>query len=513
MSDSEEDFLNDLDNDFDGLSASEDVVQNERQDDDSSKNDHTETLADTSSNETWPLLESLFKQKDLIAYFKELNSLCQLNEQAAHAVENPAMLTSVANEQEHINELLKSENKLSFTDLLSTLNDILVFIRRDLESLHTYLILKYSGKFRELESLIPNAVEYANCIKVLETEEDLSDSNLAISLATNVLLTKEQIMVLTMAMKTQFKPDMNTTLVEKDNLFKAISLINQLHAINIAINDYMNVNVHLIAPNLTALIGPKVASLLIGHVGGILPLSEIPSCNLASIGKNKYQSHSRQTTISGVRQEGYIYRSELVQNEDISSHKQILRMACAKVALAARVDASQLNNSNDISERNDSLGVRWREEIIAKVRKLNEAPNLTNTKALPIPEDKPKKKRAGRKFRKYKEQFKMSHLRQLQNRVEFGKQEATVLDAFGEELGLGMSKASLNSNGESSRYIGGKVNNKAKLTKKMKARVKGANDQSSDYLLNLTEDSRGMELPLPKKQKPTNSNEWYSRHL
>ena len=186
-----------------------------------------------------------------------------------------------------------------------------------------------------------------------------------------------------------------------------------------------------------------------------------------------------------MRQEGYIYHSELIQSQDIGTHKQMLRMVYAKIALAARVDASLMNNMDKDIAIDSNLGIKWKEEIIQKIRKLHEAPIITNSKALPIPEDKPKKRRVGRKYRKYKERFKMTQLRQLQNRVEFGKQENTVLNAFGEEIGLGMTKKSLQRKTKISKYgVMGKSNNNAKMTKAMKSRIKEANEQSNEYFFN-----------------------------
>lgn len=515
MSDIEEDFLNELDEDFDTLSTSEEEEQGAQIN--TPQNEPSEVAETSSVSKDIIILRTLFEQRDTLTYFKELQSLCHLSQKRPQDVKDPHELSNLAQEHQNIIELLNNGDSNKFMDILPILNDILIMIKKNLDSLHTFLVLKYYTKFPELESLLPNLIEYANCLRALESITDFSDNHINFVLTNDVKLTKEQIMVLTMTMKTGFKKEINLTSSEKENILNAVSLTNQLNEMNITINEYMNVNVHLIAPNLTALIGSKVTSLLIGHAGGILKLSEIPSCNLASIGKNKYQSHRQQTSISGVRQEGYIYYSELIQSQDIGSHKQMLRMVCAKVALAARVDASQVDNLDPTVERNDSLGIKWRDEIVKKIRKLREAPSIANTKALPIPEDKPKRKRAGRKFRKYKEQFKMSHLRQLQNRVEFGKQESTVLDSFGEEIGLGMSKTSLNGPVQSTRYSGGKVNNKAKLTKTMKSRIKDANEQSDEYLLSVTNDvltaTTGIELPAAKRQKVTKSNEWYSRHL
>lgn len=516
---SEENFSDDLDNDFDNLSNSDEVP---RPLDIPLINRNSgiqyPIVANNPLNKTNDQLLTLFEKNDIGVYFKEFQNMCKFIEKNINRLEYPNDIRHVSDEQHHISVLLENSLPNDFISIISILNDILSFIRIGIESLHAFIVEKYNKKFPELESLIPNLIEYADCVRVLETAENFTDSNISLLLSTDAHLTKEQIMVLTMTMKTGFNQLNKYDIQEKEQILEACEQTNRLNKIIGIINSYLSVNVHIIAPNLTALIGSKVASLLIAHAGGILELSEIPSCNLASIGKKKYQTHTHQTHFSGVRQEGYIYHSDLIQKQDIGTHKQMLRMVCAKIALAARVDASQMNNINKNMKRDSSLGIQWRDEIIKKIRKLHEAPIIANSKALPIPEDKPKKRRAGRKYRRYKEQYKISHLRQLQNRVEFGKQEDTILDAFGEEIGLGMSKSSLQGTIKVSKYnVMDKVNN-AKLTKAMKSRIKEANKQSNEYFLALADptqlDSTNEQvMSKDTKSQSAKSNNWYSHHL
>ena len=518
---SEENFSDDLDDDFDKLSETDEAPESQLVPTNNHNiNKQPLRVSDGSLNKPNRNLLAYFEKNDIDQYFKAFQSLCEVVGISINRAEYPSGLKTISDEQNHISELLENSKPKDFMSIVSILNDILSFIKIGIESLHTFMVEKYNRKFPELESLIPNLIEYANCVKILETSENVTDLNISSLLLTDAHLSKEQIMVLTMTMKTGFNQLNKFDPGEKAQMMEACEQTNKLNEIFDIVNNYLSINVHLIAPNLTALIGPKVTSLLIAHAGGILELSEIPSCNLASIGKKKYQSHTHQTHFSGVRQEGYIYHSELIQSEDIGTHKQMLRMVCAKIALAARVDASLMNNNmNKDIVRDSSLGNKWKEEIIQKIRKLHEAPVITNSKALPIPEDKPKKRRAGRKYRKYKEQFKMTQLRQLQNRVEFGKQESTVLDAFGEEIGLGMTRKSLQGIVKIPKYgVMGKSNNNAKMTKAMKSRIKEANEQSNEYFLTLADSDQSnftneQDAWDDVKGQAIKTNNWYSHHL
>ncbi|CCC70186.1 hypothetical protein NCAS_0E01160 [Naumovozyma castellii] len=391
----------------------------------------------------------------------------------------PKKLSIVYRAIEKLKAMFHSQST-SFIEVLPHLNELSHQIRREIDILYQYSKNIYSTRFTELDTIAATPYQYAKVTSLIEGTSDDKAGQLPINIEIEAKLSKEQVLVLRMSMQTSFLKNKPLEKKVKHLLLEACSMIIQLTDLQNVILQYISSNVSDIAPNLCVLVGPEVASLLIAHTGGILQLAEIPSCNLASIGKNRHLSHELHTTLSGVRQEGYIYSSELVQNQPIQNHKQMLRMVCAKVALAARVDAGQRG-----AAKNDLLGQRWREELETKIQKVTESPNISNVKPLPIPEDKPKKKRAGRKFRKYKQQFQLSHLRQLQNRMEFGKQEQSTMDAFGEEIGMGMTSSSIQQSIGGIRASSQRVDNSAKITKVMKRRLKEADSQSKEFASSL----------------------------
>ncbi|QLQ80227.1 hypothetical protein HG537_0D02280 [Torulaspora globosa] len=359
-------------------------------------------------------------------------------------------------------------NNLSW--VLHRLNELCYLLQNEVRVLHAYSKDLYRDKFAELESLVPNPKQYVQVIDIIERDDDAS----AEMLESQAQLSKEQVLVLKMSMKTSYRDDLAWPEEKKVEFSRARGKMLEILAIESNVKQFIIQKVSHVAPNLCAFIGPEVTSHLLSHAGGVHELSQIPSCNLASIGKNKHLTHEQHTSLAEVRQEGYIYRSDLVQSLPYEYHKQALRMVCAKVALAARVDAG-ITPGN---KANDTLGSRWRREIEQKILKQREAVNNAVVKPLPVPKDEPKKKRAGRKFRKYKQQFQLSNLRQLQNRMEFGKQEQTILDAYGEEVGLGMVNSSLQNATGVRSVTKTNYNNSAKLTKAMKKRIERANEQA-----------------------------------
>src|SRR5690606_39235828 len=73
-----------------------------------------------------------------------------------------------------------------------------------------------------------------------------------------------------------------------------------------------------------------------------------------------------------------------------------------------------------------SMGEELKAQCLQRLEKLTEPPPNMGSRALPAPDDKPSRKRGGRRARKAKEAVAMTELRKAQNRMAFGKAEAEV---------------------------------------------------------------------------------------
>jgi RNA processing factor Prp31 len=71
---------------------------------------------------------------------------------------------------------------------------------------------------------------------------------------------------------------------EKNSLLIVCKEMTQLYDHKIKLLLYLESRMHIVAPNVCEIIGPKVTSKLISAAGGILELSRIPACNLLVIG-------------------------------------------------------------------------------------------------------------------------------------------------------------------------------------------------------------------------------------
>lgn len=202
------------------------------------------------------------------------------------------------------------------------------------------------------------------------------------------------------------------------------------------LTEYVQSRMNVFAPNLTALIGSLTAAQLLNFAGGIQGLAKVPACNIAAVGSRKQAQSGMATNVGGPRQQGFLFQSELIQEIPADLRKQALRIVSAKLVLAARVDS--VHSSPD-----GSTGEQLKQDCLTRLDKLTEAAPNKGARALPAPDDKPARKRGGRRARKAKEATAMTDLRQAQNRMAFGKEEKEVGYGTGDGTkGLGMIGAS-----------------------------------------------------------------------
>ena len=205
---------------------------------------------------------------------------------------------------------------------------------------------------------------------------------------------------------------------ELQRTLKACRMTLDLDRAKRTLTNYVKSRMNLFAPNLTALIGSETAAQLLNFAGGITGLAKTPACNLPPLGSKK-QSQSGFATNVGIRQQGFLYHSPIIQRIPNDMKRQAMRIVSAKVVLAARVDRVH-------SDPDGSTGEQLRNDCLDRLDKLTEPPPSKGPRALPAPDDKPSRKRGGRRARKAKEATAMTDLRKAQNRMAFGKEEKEV---------------------------------------------------------------------------------------
>lgn len=391
--------------------------------------------------------------------------------------EEPASLSTVLPITQRIEDKMNefsSQEASDYHDLLSfvnsdeeseeykfvvAVNELSAVVHSEIASFHQLVKSIYEEIFPELAALVTNPVDYARMVLLIK--DNLTDIKaLQPELAT--IAANEKVLVIVMS-ASLLPPNK----LSEEHAFKMVSacrVILELDGSLQRTSAFISGKLARFAPNVSAIVGPITTSQLLIATGLLRQLAQTPSCNLPSLGVKEYSTERRAT--NNVRQQGYIYNSDVLKYLPADIVRSVMRIVSGKVVLAARIDLAK-------SDMDAKLGHKMLEEISNKIDKLLTPPKQTGDKALPKPEEHKSKKRGGRRLRKYKERFQMSEMRKAQNKMEFGKQEETYMDAFGEEVGIGMSR--------SLAMAPIKAKSNLKLSKAMAARVQGKNEVNNTF--------------------------------
>ncbi|EHY56146.1 U4/U6 small nuclear ribonucleoprotein Prp31 [Exophiala dermatitidis] len=319
--------------------------------------------------------------------------------------------------------------------LLTQANSLSTQIDSEIMLVHKFIRDHYSARFPELETLVTNPIDYAKTVAIirngpLENIKALADSsdNL-VGQPLRSVLDGPTLMVVTVEATTTRGHELSEA--ELQTTLRACEMTLQLDRAKKVLTEYVQSRMNVFAPNLTALIGSLTAAQLLNYAGGLKGLAKTPDRNIPAMGSRKQRQSGLATNV-GIRQQGFLYHSPLIQSIPNDLKVQAMRIVSAKLVLAARVDS--VHQSPD-----GSTGEQLRDDCLRRLDKLTEPPPNRGPRALPAPDDKPSRKRGGRRARKAKEATAMTELRKQQNRMAFGKEEKEVGYGTGEgTAGLGM---------------------------------------------------------------------------
>lgn len=315
-------------------------------------------------------------------------------------------------------------------------NELSTQIDGEVALVHKFIRDHYSTRFPELERLVSQPLEYAKVVAIIgngpmdtETIKGLATStNNPLGVGLKAVLDGPSLMIVTVEATTSKGHEM--TQEELARVIAACQMMIALHKAKTTLTEYVQSRMNIFAPNLTNLIGSLTAAQLLNAAGGLTGLSKTPACNIPSWGSRRKQTGMALNV--GVRQQGFLYHSEIISGIPSDLKKQAMRIVSAKLVLAARVD--RIHSTPD-----GSTGETLKSQCLERLEKLTEPAANKGGRALPVPDDKPARKRGGRRVRKAKEAVAMTQLRKEQNRMAFGKEEAEVGYGTGSgTVGMGM---------------------------------------------------------------------------
>ncbi|MCJ1287206.1 U4/U6-U5 snRNP complex subunit prp31 [Xylographa opegraphella] len=319
--------------------------------------------------------------------------------------------------------------------LLTLSNTLSTLIDNEIMLVHKFIRDHYSPRFSALETLITNPLDYTKAVAIIgngpmdNIKEIAQKTDNIVGTTLKSILDGPSLMVVTVEGTTSSGRDLSPS--ELKTVMAACEMNLSLDRAKEVLTDYVQSRMNLFAPNLTALIGSLTAAQLLNFAGGLTGLAKTPACNLSPLGSKK-QSQTGFATNVGVRQQGFLYHSPIISSIPSDLKRQAMRIVSAKVILAARVD--RVHSSPD-----GFNGEQLKQDCLERLDKLTEPPPNKGPRALPAPDDKPSRKRGGRRARKAKEATAMTDLRKAQNRMAFGQEEKEVGYGTGEGTkGLGM---------------------------------------------------------------------------
>ncbi|PFH52519.1 hypothetical protein AMATHDRAFT_74007 [Amanita thiersii Skay4041] len=306
-------------------------------------------------------------------------------------------------------------------NLIVQANNLSVDVDNEILVVHKFVRDHYASKFPELEQLVTDSAMYIRSVRALGNHEDPTKVDLTGILPPAVIMS-----VVVTATTTSGKQLSDK---EWEATQRACDLADRLEDARKKIFLYVSSRMNMLAPNLSAIVGTTTAAKLLGAAGGLNGLAKMPSCNVHLLGAQK-KITAGFSTATQRRHTGFIFQSEIVTQTPPEYRLKVQRTVGAKSVLAARMDLER-------QRRDGSYGEGLRDQIEKHIDRLAAPPPTKVVKALPIPNDGPKKRRGGRRARKAKEAYAQTELRKLQNRMAFGETEEEV-GAFDQTKGLGM---------------------------------------------------------------------------
>ncbi|RMZ79088.1 hypothetical protein DV738_g3445, partial [Chaetothyriales sp. CBS 135597] len=317
--------------------------------------------------------------------------------------------------------------------LLTQSNSLSTQIDSEIILVHKFIRDHYSTRFPELETLVQNPLDYAKTVAILKNgpleniNQIAASSDNIVKAPLRSILDGPTLMVVKVEAVRSRGQDMTDS--ELAATLGACEMLLQLDRAKKTLTEYVRSRMDIFAPNLTILIGSLTAAQLLNYAGGLQGLAKTPDRNIPAMGSRR-QKQSGLATNVGIRHQGFLYHSDLIQSIPNDLRIKAMRIVSGKLVLAARVD--RVHQSRD-----GSTGVQLLEGCMRRIDKLTEPPPNRGPRALPAPDDKPSRKRGGRRARKAKEATAMTDLRKQQNRMAFGKEEKEV-GYGGDTQGLGM---------------------------------------------------------------------------
>jgi U4/U6 small nuclear ribonucleoprotein PRP31 len=371
-------------------------------------------LEELSDDEKAPIEEGKVEISSVPLKYEQISKLLSSEEYQTHV---KAIETSMNYSEQQLRNLNSND---TLYQLLDKSNKLLLEIESEIPVIHKYLRDIYILKFPELESLVPNPVDYAKIVQRIGNESDITNMSF------NDILPNNVNMILNVA-----GADTKGRLLTDNEFLEVQKACNDILALDQArskILNFMEYNMQQLAPNVCVIVGPTIAAKLVAAAGGLAELAKTPSCNIQVLGSQHKALHGLSSARAGLHR-GFIADADLVKIAPEGLQMRMIKMIAGKTAIAARTDMCGTATYGE-------EGKKLKTQIVETFKKIQE-PKVSNLKRpLPRPEDKPKKRRAGKRLTGFRRRVQMTEFRKLENRMTFGPDAQEEYRDTGKTFGM-----------------------------------------------------------------------------
>ena len=204
---------------------------------------------------------------------------------------------------------------------------------------------------------------YAQLVKLIKNKNDLSESLLDdIEAITNDPVKAKHII-------DSSKSSMGTdiSIVDMINIERFADRVVSLNEYRKSLYAYLVNKMHMIAPNVSALIGEVVGARLIAHAGSLTNLAKYPASTIQILGAEKALFRALKTK-GNTPKYGLIYHSTFIGRAAAKNKGRISRILANKLSIASRIDCfldTPTNKFGEILREQIEERLRFYEEGVA----------------------------------------------------------------------------------------------------------------------------------------------------
>jgi nucleolar protein 56 len=192
----------------------------------------------------------------------------------------------------------------------------------------------YGWHFPELVRIVPDNMTYARMASFVKAKERLSEDDLeemAEILDNDEVAAKNVLDAARSSMGTEISD------VDMLNIDNFATRVVQLAQYRKNMHRYLIEKMHLVAPNLAALIGDIIGARLISHAGSLTNLAKYPASTVQILGAEKALFRALKTK-GNTPKYGLIYHASAIARSAPKNKGRMSRFLANKVSIAARID-------------------------------------------------------------------------------------------------------------------------------------------------------------------------------